>query len=68
MSSEAPVGLAIMEKLIGLVMIAIGAITFYVTYTNLGSAPNPVPFLAAGVILAVLGFLLLMARAGEKEK
>jgi len=57
-----------MEKLIGLVMIAIGAITFYVTYTNLGSAPNPVPFLAAGVILAVLGFLLLMARAGEKEK
>ena len=67
MSSEAPVGLTIMEKLIGLLMIAIGAITFYVTYTNLASAPNPMPVLAAGAILVILGILLVIAKVGEKE-
>jgi hypothetical protein len=67
LSNEAPVGLTIMEKLIGLIMIAIGALTFYVTYTNLGSAPTPMPFLAAGLILAILGILLVIARVGEKE-
>ena len=64
MSKEAPVGLTIMEKLIGLLMIAIGALTFYVTYTNLGSAGgNPILFLAAGLVLVVLGAFLLIARA-----
>jgi len=63
LSKEAPIGLTFMEKLIGLVMIAIGAITFYVTYTNLGSAgASPILFLAAGLTLVVLGFLLLIAK------
>jgi len=53
-----------MEKLIGLLMIAIGAITFYVTYTNLGSiGANPTLFLAAGLVLIVLGVLLVLAKA-----
>jgi len=64
MSKEAPVGLTIMEKLIGLIMIAIGAITFYVTYTNLtGVGTNPILFLSAGLALVVLGALLLIAKA-----
>jgi len=64
MSKEAPVGLTIMEKLMGLLMIAIGAITFYVTYTNLGSAGiNPILFLAAGLTLVVLGFFLIIVKA-----
>jgi len=63
MSKEAPVGLTIMEKLIGLIMIAIGAITFYVTYTNLaGAGTNPILFLAGGLALVVLGGLLLIAK------
>ena len=65
MSSEAPFGLIIMEKLVGLIMIVIGAITFYVTYTNLSSAPIPAPFLGAGIILAILGLLLVLAKTGE---
>lgn len=68
MSSEPPFGLTIMEKLIGLIMVAIGAITFYVTYTNLSSAPTPVPFLVAAVIFAVLGILFILAKTGEKEE
>jgi len=64
LSKEAPVGLTIMEKLIGLLMIAIGALTFYVTYTNLASVEaNPILFLAAGLALVVLGTLLLIAKA-----
>jgi hypothetical protein len=67
LSSEPPFGLIAMEKLIGLIMVAIGVITFYVTYTNLSSAPNPMPFLAASLIFAVLGILLIVAKSGEKE-
>ncbi len=63
LSSKAPVGLTIMEKLIGLIMIAVGAITFYATYTNLASLPvDPLIFLATGIILIVVGILLLIAR------
>jgi len=65
MSSEAPFGLIIMEKLVGFIMIVIGAITFYVTYTNLSSAPISAPFLGASIILAILGLLLVLAKTGE---
>jgi predicted membrane chloride channel (bestrophin family) len=68
MSKEAPFGLAIMEKLIGLIMIAVGAIAFYVTYTNLSSAPAPAPFLLASMILAVVGVFLVLAKTGEQQK
>lgn len=59
--NEAPVGLTIMEKLIALVLIAVGALTFYSTYTNIASAINPVFFYAAGLVLVVLGIVLLTA-------
>jgi len=60
---SAPVGLTIMEKLIGLIMIAVGAITFYVTYTNLASVgANSMLFLAAGLVLVILGVVLFIAR------
>ena len=65
MSSEAPFGLVIMEKLVGLIMIVIGAITFYVVYTNLSSPPIPAPFLGASVVLAILGLILVLAKTGE---
>ncbi len=65
MSSEAPIGLTIMEKLVGLIMIAIGAITFYVTYTNFSSSPSPILFLGVSMILAFLGIVLVIAKTGE---
>jgi len=64
--SETPIGLTIMEKLIGLLMIAIGAITFYVTYTNLSSAVNPALLLATGLVLVLLGIFLVVAKTEEK--
>lgn len=55
-----------MEKLIGLLMIAVGAITFYVTYTNIASfgglGGNATLFLAADIALTVLGIFLLIAK------
>jgi len=52
-----------MEKLIGLIMIAVGALTFYVTYTNLASLPaDPLIFLGTGIILIALGILLFTAK------
>ncbi len=55
-----------MEKLIGLLMIAIGAITVYVTYTNLSSAVNPALFQAVGLVLTILGIFLVLAKSEEK--
>jgi hypothetical protein len=68
MSKEAPFGLTVMEKLLGLVMTAVGAITLYVVYTNLSSAPAPAPFLLAGIILVVVGILLILAKTGEQKQ
>ncbi len=59
--NTAPVGLTIMEKLIALVLIAVGALTFYSTYTNISSSINPVLFYAIGLALVVLGIVLLIA-------
>jgi hypothetical protein len=68
MSKEAPFGLTIMEKLLGLVMTAVGAVSLYVISTNLSSAPAPAPFLLAGIILVVVGILLILAKTGEPQK
>jgi len=63
MSSEAPIGLTIMEKLIGLIIILVGALTFYITYVNMaGVGPSPIFYLAAGLILVVLGVFILIAK------
>lgn len=62
MSEESPIGLTLMEKLMGLLMIAVGALWFYVTLTNMGSVPISVVFLGVAVGLIVLGIILLIAK------
>ncbi len=60
MSSQAPIGLTIIEKLIGLLLIAVGAIWFYVSYINLPSVS--VAFLAIALVLIGIGILLVIAK------
>ncbi|MFQ6086586.1 MAG: hypothetical protein ACE5OV_01045 [Candidatus Bathyarchaeia archaeon] len=60
---EAPLGLTIMEKLIGFFIMLIGIIIFYVTYTNISSiGSHPIIFLVAGLILIGLGIVMLIAK------
>lgn len=60
---EAPFGLTIMEKLVGLLLMLIGIIIFYVTYTNISSIGSyPIIFLVAGLILIGLGIVMLTAK------
>jgi len=64
MSKEAPIGLTFMEKLIGLLLITIGALWFYSTYTNMGSLdPSDVLFLGIASALMILGIVLFIAKA-----
>jgi hypothetical protein len=61
--SEAPLGLTIMEKIIGFFLMLIGIIIFYVTYTNITQIGSyPIIFLVAGLILIGLGILMLLAK------
>ena len=60
--AEEPLGLKVTEKFFGLLIILVGAIIFYVTYTNIESLVYPVIFLAIGVALIVLGVLMVLAR------
>lgn len=63
MSKEAPEGLKFMEKLIGLLMITLGALWFYTTYTNMGSLePTSVMFLGVAFALIILGIVLFTAK------
>jgi uncharacterized membrane protein YidH (DUF202 family) len=63
MSREAPIGLTFMEKLIGLLIIAVGALWFYTTYTNMGSLdPTDAIFLGAALALVIIGIVLLIAK------
>lgn len=60
---EAPLGLTVMEKLIGFFIMLIGVIIFYVTYTNLSNIGSyPIAFLVAGLILIGLGIVMLIAK------
>jgi len=60
---EAPLGLTIMEKLVGFFIMLIGIIIFYVTYTNISSVgSHPIIFLVAGLILIGLGIVMLTAK------
>ena len=61
--AKAPIGLTIMEKIIGLLMIVIGTLTAYVTYTDLGRLGlNLMLFLAAGIALILIGFFLVTVK------
>jgi len=60
---EAPLGLAIMEKVIGFFVMLIGIILFYITYTDVSSVvSHPIIFLVAGLILIGLGIVMLIAK------
>jgi hypothetical protein len=60
--AEEPLGLKLTEKFFGLLIILVGAIIFYVTYTNIKSLVYPVIFIALGAALIVVGVLMVLAR------
>lgn len=60
--AEEPMGLAVAEKFFGLLIVIIGIIVFYVTYTNLESMVHPLIFLAVGSVLIGLGAILVLSR------
>ena len=60
--AEEPLGLKLTEKFFGLLIILVGVIIFYVTYTNIESLVYPVIFLAIGVALMVLGAIMVLVR------
>ncbi len=63
MSKEAPVGLTFMEKLLGLLLIVIGALWFYGTYTVLpGFDPFFSIFLGSALALIIIGIILFIAK------
>jgi len=65
MSEEKPIGLTIAEKFFGLIVLLIGAVTVYITYTNPpGSivAPFSSIFIAAGLALIAIGIFLVLAK------
>jgi len=61
--AEEPVGLTVAEKFFGLLIIIIGAVIFYVTYTNFQSIIHPLIFLVVGSALIGLGVILVLSRA-----
>jgi len=53
-----------MEKLFGFLLIIIGGLTFYSTYTNMGSAGAlPGLFLTAGAVIMIIGVVLFIAKS-----
>lgn len=59
-----PTGLTIAEKFFGLMIILIGALTIYFTYTSLGDLGEfSRLFFVPGFALIVIGVLLLLAKA-----
>ncbi|RLI38115.1 hypothetical protein DRO60_03755 [Candidatus Bathyarchaeota archaeon] len=61
---ERPAGLAIMEKLVGLVLLVMGILTIYYTGSAIPSLGPIWPlFVAFGALLLLVGLALLLARA-----
>ena len=66
MSGEAPVGLTVAGKFVGLLIIVIGVIMVYVTHTNPPAQPVATYsgiFVAVGIGLIALGVFLILAKA-----
>jgi len=64
MSKKMPAGLTFVEKIFGIIIAIVGLILTYYTYTNIDVAGIAASFsLAAGFMLIILGFILLIARA-----
>ena len=61
---ERPAGLAIMEKLMGLLLIVIGALAIYYSSSAIRVLGGPwVLFVALGVVLLLVGIALVLAKA-----
>ena len=66
MSEEKPIGLAVAEKFFGLLLVLIGVVTAYITYSNPPEkqvAPFSFIFIASGFALIAIGILLVLAKA-----
>ena len=65
MSEEKPIGLTVAEKIFGLIVILIGALTVNFTYNDPpGSIVEPFSgiFIAAGIALIAIGVFLVLAK------
>jgi len=66
MSEEKPIGVAVAEKFFGLILVLIGALIAYITYSNPpggGVAPFSFIFIGGGFALIAIGILLVLAKA-----
>jgi hypothetical protein len=64
MSADMPIGLTVVEKLFGLILIIIGAI---VTYSSINPPAGDIShftgiFILIGVVLAIIGIFLFIAK------
>ena len=65
MSEEMPAGVLLAEKLVGLILIIIGAVVAYFTATN--PPPGDISnflnyFITAGIVLVGIGIFLVLAK------
>jgi len=65
MSKGMPTGLTFVEKIFGIILALLGVILTYYTYNNLAVVGiTAFFFIAAGFSLIILGFILVIAKAG----
>lgn len=64
MSEDVPIGLAVAEKIFGLILIIIGAIVAYYSINPLAGDIShfSVIFTAAGLVIVAIGIFLLIAK------
>lgn len=64
MSKTRPtIGISFAEKLIGVVLLIVGALLAYYTQTNPSAAGKATPFtLAIGIIIAIAGVVMLIVK------
>ena len=65
MSVDMPIGLAVAEKLFGVILIIVGAIIAYLSVNHPAGDISHFAgiFVAVGIVIAVIGVFLLMAKA-----
>ena len=62
MSTQTPIGLTIIEKIIGFIMIIVGALWLNTTYTNMAYISMSGIFLILSAAMISIGILLLIAK------
>ena len=61
---ERPAGLAIMEKLMGLLLLIVGALAIYYSSSAISALGGScIIFIALGVVLLLVGMALILAKA-----